>query len=167
MHLPAWDTLESISRAASWIAIATLICWGLLVTSEILARFWERRKRLLDALALVFFALAVVGEVLNYKYAERKEFLHGRALADAINQAANRTSTPEGIPHLIKVENKAPGNFAYPHRLGCTPSAVLVQMTSLGFIALQAPKSWDDTNVYLTASDEGLKADILIWCKPK
>jgi len=167
MHFPAWDTLESVSRAASGIAIATLICWGLLVSSEVLVRFWERRKRLLDSLALGFFALAVLGEVLNYKYADRKEFLHGAALADAIKQAANRTSTPEGIPHLIKVKNTAPGNFTFQHSLGCTPSAVLVQMTSLGFIALQAPKSWDDTNVYLTASDEGLTADILISCKPK
>ena len=89
------------------------------------------------------------------------------ALASALRQAASLKPPTEGTPHLIKVMNMAPGDFTAAHGLNCVPSAVSVQMTSLGAITLQEPKSWDQTNVYLTASDARLKADILIWCQQK
>lgn len=90
------------------------------------------------------------------------------ALAAALKQAAGlRPPAAEGTPHLIKVENMAPGNFTVAHQLNCVPSAVTVQMTSLGSIVLQGPKQWDQTNIYLTASADHLTADILIWCQQK
>ncbi len=70
-----------------------------------------------------------------------------------------------GSPHLVKIEAVHAGNFRITHRLGCHPSNVAVQMTSLGLITLQSPKAYDETSVYLTASDSKLTADLLIWCK--
>jgi hypothetical protein len=84
-------------------------------------------------------------------------------LATIVKQTVAKKN-PGGTPHLIKVINMAAGNFYAAHQLSCVPDAVVVQMTSLGFMSLQEPKGWDDKNVYLTASDANLTADVLIWC---
>jgi hypothetical protein len=87
-------------------------------------------------------------------------------LASAIKNIAANSGTPPGSPHLIKIDAPQPGNFTVSHGLGCYPSAVIVQMTSFGFIALQSSKEYDATNIYLTASDSKLTADLLVWCQP-
>jgi hypothetical protein len=56
----------------------------------------------------------------------------------------------------------APGNFTVAHGLGKTPVAGIVQMTSGGSIYWQAVP-WDATNVYLTATDAGITANLLLW----
>jgi len=56
----------------------------------------------------------------------------------------------------------AGGNFTVAHGLGVTPVAGIIQMTSGGSIYWQAIP-WDATNVYLTATDAGLTANLLLW----
>jgi len=85
-------------------------------------------------------------------------------LATIVNQTAAK-KIPETAPHLVKVTNTEPGKFYASHQLSCVPDAVVVQMTSLGSIVLQEPKGWDDKNLYLTASDAKLMADVLVWCE--
>jgi hypothetical protein len=76
MILPGWDSLDSVKSITSWLARVTLACWAALVLFEIIARCWHARKRLFDILALVAFAAAVSGEVIKYRYDERKDSLN-------------------------------------------------------------------------------------------
>jgi hypothetical protein len=76
MILPGWDSVDSVKSITSWLARATLTCWAALVLFEIIARVWDARKRLFDILALVAFAAAVSGEVIKYRYDERKDSLN-------------------------------------------------------------------------------------------
>jgi hypothetical protein len=62
----------------------------------------------------------------------------------------------------VSVAPTAPGNFAVAHRLGRSPKAVLVQMTSGGAIWFQSPTLFDATNLYLVASAADLTAQITL-----
>ena len=55
------------------------------------------------------------------------------------------------------------GNFSVPHLLGRTPVGVLIQMTASGAIWFQALTTYDNTNLYLVASDPGVTARVQIW----
>jgi hypothetical protein len=50
-----------------------------------------------------------------------------------------------------------PPDFTIAHGLGTTPASVVIEMKSAGAIWFQSPE-YDDTNLYLTASDAGLTA---------
>ena len=56
-----------------------------------------------------------------------------------------------------------PGDFTVAHGLASTPSAVLIQMTSGGLIWFQTPLRYDDTNLYLVASDADITGNAEIW----
>lgn len=55
------------------------------------------------------------------------------------------------------------GNFSVPHLLGRTPAGALLQMTSSGSIWFQWLSMYDDTYLYLVASDPGVTAKVQIW----
>jgi hypothetical protein len=76
MTWPGWDSLDSVKQIASAVQVTTLIFWGLLVFFEIVAYFWGKAKHVFNVLALIAFALAVMGEGIQYKYDGRKEALH-------------------------------------------------------------------------------------------
>ena len=76
MTWPGWDSLDSVKRIASVVQVTTLIFWGLLVLFEIVAYSWEKAKHVFNVLALIAFALAVMGEGIQYKFDGRKETLH-------------------------------------------------------------------------------------------
>ena len=57
----------------------------------------------------------------------------------------------------------AVGNFALPHMLGRTPQGALIQMTSGGAIWFQSATMYDNTNLYLVASDPTVTAKVQVW----
>jgi hypothetical protein len=76
MTLPGWDSLETVKVFAARTEVTTLCFWVLLVLFEIVARSWKRLAKVFDVLALFAFALAVSGEIVEYKYNHRKEALY-------------------------------------------------------------------------------------------
>lgn len=98
MALPEWSSLESAKRMGDAIQIATLCCWGFLVLFETVAHFWKKRSGFFTVLALISFALAVVGEVGEYKYGTRKDQLHEQAegaLSAKADSAGQRVAEAE------------------------------------------------------------------------
>lgn len=114
----------------------------------------ENMKGQLQSIALV------VGKI-----GEGKTDSDMKRLASAIAEIAD--SAGQGKPHVISVVAPNAGLFQVPNKLGCTPSYATIDMTSGGLIFWQSPKKmFDSKNLYLTASDSGETANILVWCKP-
>lgn len=63
----------------------------------------------------------------------------------------------------INITSSAPGDFTVAHGLGITPRLVLLQPTSGGAIWFQPALRYDETNLYLTASDAGVTAIAEAW----
>jgi hypothetical protein len=63
----------------------------------------------------------------------------------------------------LAVAPGAVGNFAVPHLLGRTPRGALIQMTSSGALWFQSSTLYDNTNLYLVASDPTVTAKVVIW----
>jgi hypothetical protein len=62
----------------------------------------------------------------------------------------------------VQVTATAAGNFNWSHNLGRAPLGVLIYMTSGGALWFQST-TWDQTNVYLVASEAGVSAEVQIW----
>jgi hypothetical protein len=90
-----------------------------------------------------------------------------REVAAAIERAAKTASNRnlQRPSHSFLVAPHDAGTFTAKHGAGCKPSDVAITMTAGGNMWLQAPKSWDETNVYLVASGEGLSARVMVWCE--
>jgi hypothetical protein len=90
-----------------------------------------------------------------------------RQLASAIEKAAKTAgiATPQRPLHSFLVAPPNVGNFTAKHGAGCIPSDVAITMTSGGNMWLQSPTSWDETNIYLVASGEGISARVMVWCQ--
>ena len=67
-----------------------------------------------------------------------------------------------GPAAILTANSATPGNFNIPHGLAAAPSRVEILMISAGSIWAQLP-SFDEDNVYLTASDTGITALILVY----
>lgn len=76
MTLPGWDSLEAVKRISSGVEVVTLVFWVLLVAFEIVAHIWKEYAKVFNVLALIAFALAVSGEIINHQYNHRKEALY-------------------------------------------------------------------------------------------
>lgn len=63
---------------------------------------------------------------------------------------------------VIPFTTSAPGNFQLAHTIGATPALVLVEMDGAGSVWDQSPDA-DASNVYLAASDTGIKGRVVIW----
>ena len=63
----------------------------------------------------------------------------------------------------LAVTPGAVGNFTVPHLLGRTPAGALIQMTSSGALWFQSSMMYDNTNLYLVASDPTVTAKVQIW----
>ncbi len=62
----------------------------------------------------------------------------------------------------IPFNTSAPGNFTLAHNLGIVPSTIVIEYTSGGAIWFQ-PIRYDDTNLYLVASDAGVTGVIVVF----
>jgi hypothetical protein len=111
-----------------------------------------------------------VGQTLFFKFQAFNIF--GAAVQDLADctpysyAPGNCAIIPSPEIVTIPVTSPAPGNFTVAHGLLATPLFAIVQMTSSGDIWLQRPLSVDGTNVYLTASDTGLTANVSFFYGP-
>ena len=64
---------------------------------------------------------------------------------------------------LVNLAPSSPGNFTIAHGLGAVPAIVVISMSSGGEIWLQNPTGFDQTNLYLTASDGGITGIAAVW----
>ncbi|HVA94943.1 MAG TPA: hypothetical protein VNI36_08580 [Candidatus Dormibacteraeota bacterium] len=90
MTLPGWDSLDSV------IHVTTLCFWGALVACEVVAHVWHRKRHIFNVLALIAFAVAVVGEVADYKYDGRKQGLYDaqeQSLTNYFNSKLQKNNT--------------------------------------------------------------------------
>jgi hypothetical protein len=63
---------------------------------------------------------------------------------------------------FIAVTASAPGSLTVQHFLGRAPIGAQVVMKSGGAIWFQSAK-WDEANLYLVASSDGLSAEVQVW----
>lgn len=63
----------------------------------------------------------------------------------------------------LAITTSAPGDFTQPHLLGRAPLSPNLLMTAGGFIWWQDGTQFDGTNLYLTASDTGLTAVVILF----
>lgn len=77
MPIPDWNSLDSVRRAHSILEAVALVFFALLVLFDVLAHFSEDKKkeRLLEKIGLVFFAVAVLAELAAYPYGQRNDTL--------------------------------------------------------------------------------------------
>ena len=74
-----------------------------------------------------------------------------------VNVSAAVSVTP------VAVTSPAPGNFTVAHGLGRVPGAAVFCPTSGGQIWFQSPTMYDATNLYLTASDDGITSLVILF----
>ena len=77
MLIPDWNSLESVRRAHSDLEAVALVFFALLVLFDVLAHLskGESRKTLLEKIGLCFFAVAVLAEIGAYPYGQRNDTL--------------------------------------------------------------------------------------------
>jgi hypothetical protein len=57
----------------AFLKIGTILCWGVAIGTEYVAQKWSQRATLLNAVAMLAFALALFGEYGSYRYEEFPE----------------------------------------------------------------------------------------------
>jgi len=114
----------------------------------------------------------VMGGVFDHKAGNESRTVqsgeHGWLLAEPPTVDRPKPEALEAAasqPHIVHITSQR-NEFQVPHNLGCDPSYAEIQMTSRGLMQWQAPnKKYDRTYLYLDASDDGLTADVLVWCR--
>jgi len=97
LSLPGWDSLDSVRRIHNDFEGGALIFFALLVVAEALAHLSDdkNREHMLDRIGIAFFAIAVLGEIVGYKYGQRNDELSEHVITsldtkagDALNKAS-------------------------------------------------------------------------------
>lgn len=80
--IPDWNSLDSVRRAHSELEAVALVFFALLVLFDVLAHLSkdETRKTLLEKIGLCFFAVAVLAELVAYPYGQRNDTLSERII---------------------------------------------------------------------------------------
>jgi hypothetical protein len=80
--IPDWNSLDSVRRAHSDLEAAALVFFALLVLFDILAHLStdDKKKTILEKIALSCFAIAVLAEVVAYPYGQRNDTLSGQVI---------------------------------------------------------------------------------------
>jgi hypothetical protein len=89
--LPDWNSLDSVRRAHSDLELAAIVFFALLVVMEALAHSSkdEKRKHLFDTVGIWFFAVAVICELLAYRYGQRDDFLSASVIISLDTKAGD------------------------------------------------------------------------------
>ncbi len=95
--LPDWNSLDSVRSAHSNLEGAALVFFALLVVFDVLAHFAEEHKeraRLLEKIGLCCFAIAVLCEIVGYRYGQRNDALSDLKIRslDAVSHDADSTA---------------------------------------------------------------------------
>jgi hypothetical protein len=79
---PDWNSLDSVRLAHSALEVAALIFFALLVVSEALAHLSDndKKEKMFDKIGIVFFAIAVLAEIIAYPYGQRSDALSGQVI---------------------------------------------------------------------------------------
>jgi hypothetical protein len=119
MSLPGWESLESVKTIDSMVQIATLAFWCLLVIFEIVAVAWKKRATFFTVLALGALAIAVSGEIVHFKYDNRKEILYEvrEAAANELIQELRKHEIPRTLTQDEKQRFVATLKTGKPHRI--------------------------------------------------
>jgi hypothetical protein len=81
--IPDWNSLDSVRRVHSVLEATALVCFALLVLFDVLAHFAkrdEKKERILEEIALCFFGVAVLAEIVAYPYGQRNDFLSAQII---------------------------------------------------------------------------------------
>lgn len=152
------------------IIVAVVALWHLLKNQPI-------SRKLGIGLAMFFFFLSFfkAWQDQYHRANELQASLHTTPQTIQVNvppaqviinpQTKQQNTVSSRPPHTFLVEAHEAGNLAVKHGAGCKPSRVSWDMTSGGNFWLQQPISYDETNVYLVASGEGITARALVWCE--
>jgi len=62
----------------------------------------------------------------------------------------------------IPFTTSAPGNFTLAHNLGMVPTTVIFEFTDGGTVWFQSTR-YDDTNLYLVASDADVTGVVIVF----
>jgi uncharacterized membrane protein len=89
MFIPGWNSLDSVRRVHSDLELIAVVFFALLVLFEVLA-FLEKehtKKTLLEKIGLWFFAVAVLAELIAYPYGQRNDTLSGQIIVSLDTKA--------------------------------------------------------------------------------
>jgi hypothetical protein len=101
MHLatsiPDWNSLESVRRAHSDLEAIALVFFALLVLFDVLANLSkdQGRKTLLEKCGLCFFAVAVIAEIAAYPYGQRNDALSGKMISSLSVEAGDAAAAAD------------------------------------------------------------------------
>ena len=94
---PDWNSLDSVRRAHSFLEGAALVFFALLVICEALAHLSDDKKteRRFDKIGIVFFAIAVLAEIVAYPYGQRNDTLSAQVIGslDAKSREASSNAS--------------------------------------------------------------------------
>ncbi|HEY1742974.1 MAG TPA: hypothetical protein VGG18_07390 [Granulicella sp.] len=87
--LPDWNSLDSVRQAHSNLEAGGLIFFALLVVAEAVSHTSksERRKHVFDTFGIWFFAIAVVCEIVGFRYGQRNDELSGQVISSLSQMA--------------------------------------------------------------------------------
>jgi len=80
--IPGWNSLDSVRRIHSDLEAVALVFFALLVLLDILAHLStnDKKKTILEKIGLCCFAIAVLAEVAAYPYGQRNDTLSGQVI---------------------------------------------------------------------------------------
>ncbi len=80
--IPDCNSLDSVRQAHSLLEATALVFFALLVLFDVLAHLSkdENKKTLLEKIGLGFFAVAVLAEIIAYPYGQRNDALSARII---------------------------------------------------------------------------------------
>ncbi len=92
--LPDWNSLDSVRRAHSFLEGAALVFFALLVVCEALAHLTDDKKkeRRFDKLGILFFAIAVLAEIVAYPYGQRNDKLSADIIGSLTDKAGRASA---------------------------------------------------------------------------
>ncbi len=120
--LPDWNSLDSVRAAHSDLELAALVFFALLVVFDVLAHFAEEAKeraRLLEKIGLCCFAVAVLCEIVGYRYGQRNDALSDQKISlldESLNEAeymfsARHVDDPDAMKHELSMFSGQPVVF--------------------------------------------------------
>jgi hypothetical protein len=100
--IPDWNSLDSVRHVHSELEAVALVFFALLVLFDVLAHLSkdERKEKLLEKVGLGFFAVAVLAEIVAYPYGRRNDTLSEQIIGSL--DAKSREASTNASNALIK-----------------------------------------------------------------
>ena len=108
--LPDWNSLDSVRRAHSDLEVTALVFFALLVVCEALVHLSDDKKteRRFEKISIVFFAIAVLAEIVAYPYGQRNDTLSEQIIGSLDGKARDAlTKSETALSHSNEAETKS------------------------------------------------------------